>query len=377
MKVPDPAPQAAQGERGRLYIGLMSGTSLDGVDAALVEFARDAPRLIESNFIPYPEPLKRSLLALHDAGDNELDRASLLAIELSELYAQAALQLLGKSEARGAAVAAIGCHGQTVRHRPEAGYSIQLVNGALLAERTAHIVATDFRSRDLAAGGQGAPLVPAFHAVCFRDSAKTRSILNIGGIANLTFLPIKGSVAGFDTGPGNLLLDLWARRQLAQDFDRDGALAARGTFVTPLLASMMQDDYFLRPPPKSTGRDYFNERWLLRHGVDQLDAADAQATIAELTARTVADAVRRFCPGTSELFVCGGGAHNRDLMRRLASNLADLSVASTQQLGIDPDWVEAMAFAWLAKCALQREPANLPEATGAKGPRVLGAIYPA
>ncbi len=359
-----------------MYIGLMSGTSLDGVDAALVDL-RGQPFLLGAGFVPYPKNLKAILLALHEASGDELHRAALAGIELSTLYAQAVRRLLEKHGVPAQTVSAIGCHGQTVRHRPRSGYSLQLGNPARLAEGTGITVVADFRTRDIAAGGQGAPLVPAFHAAVFRDSRRHRVIANLGGIANLTDLPRKGPVTGFDTGPGNVLLDAWTRERFGRDLDRGGALAARGRPVASLLKALLADPYFRRSPPKSTGRDHFSFDWLRRFRVGRHKVEDVQATLAELTARSVAKAIARFCPGAEEVYLCGGGVRNRDLVMRITRELAGVKIASTERLGIHPDWVEAIAFAWLAQRALKRETGNLPGVTGAKGPRVLGAIYAA
>lgn len=358
-----------------LYVGLMSGTSLDGIDAALVEFT-PAPRLLASHFVPYPDSLRDTLLELHLTGANELDRSARAANELADRYACAVSALLQANDVPRDAVLAIGCHGQTVRHRPDLAYSVQLCNGARIAERTGITTVTDFRSRDLAAGGQGAPLVPAFHAARFRSADSDRAVLNLGGIANLTFLPRSGPVTGFDTGPGNMLLDAWTRRLWNEDCDRGGERAARGTVDRRLLDAMLQDSYFELAPPKSTGRDRFDLEWLLAHRPGGIGAEDMLATLTELTARTAADAARRHCAAAAEIYVCGGGVHNRELMRRIAANLEGRRVESTAALGVDPDWVEAMAFAWLARCAINNRPGNLPEVTGAAGLRVLGAIHP-
>jgi anhydro-N-acetylmuramic acid kinase len=359
-----------------IYIGLMSGTSLDGVDSVLVDLRR-RPLLLGAVFLPYPRTLKAVVLALHEASGDELHRAALAGIELSRLYAKAAGRLLEKHGLDAQAVSAIGCHGQTVRHRPEAGYSLQLGNPAWLAERTGITVVADFRSRDIAAGGQGAPLVPAFHAAVFRNSSRHRVIVNLGGIANLTDLPCKGPVKGFDTGPGNVLLDAWTRERFGQDFDRGGALAARGRPVATLLKRLLADPYFRRSPPKSTGRGHFSFDWLRRFSVGRHRAEDVQATLAELTACSVAKAIARHCPGAEEVYLCGGGVRNRDLVMRITRALPGVKIASTQRLGIHPDWVEGMAFAWLAQRSLKRRAGSLPEVTGARGPRVLGAIYAA
>jgi len=359
-----------------LYIGLMSGTSLDGVDAALVDL-HGKPLLLGAVFLPFPKTLKATLLALHEASEDELHRTALAGIELSTLYAKAVDRLLKRNGVPAQTVSAIGCHGQTVRHRPESGYTLQLGNPAWLAEHAGIPVVADFRSRDIAAGGQGAPLVPAFHAAVFRDSRHHRVVVNLGGIANLTDLPRRGKVTGFDTGPGNILLDSWARARFDRDFDRGGALATQGQPIAALLKALLADPYFRRPPPKSTGRDYFNLGWLNRFGVRHYRAEDVQATLTELTARSVRKAIAKFCPGAEEVYLCGGGVRNRDLVRRITGALAGIRVTSTARLGVHPDWVEAMAFAWLAQRAFKREIGSLPEVTGAKGPRVLGAVYAA
>ena len=371
---------SARGDPGQLFAGLMSGTSLDGVDAVLVDLA-DKPRLISAHHLAFPTPLRESLLALHESGHNEIDRAARLANELSELYAVAVARLIEHSviehSVAGAsnAVAAIGCHGQTVRHRPEKGYTVQLVNPSLLAERTGITVVADFRGRDVAAGGEGAPLVPAFHAHCFRDDRRHRVIVNIGGIANVTDLPPEGAVRGFDTGPGNMLLDAWARSHLGRDYDRDGDFAAGGIVQEALLSRMLADEFFRRAPPRSTGRDHFGAEWLRGFGIDAVAPADVQATLAELTARSIAGAIGEHCESATEVYLCGGGVHNRDLVSRLVRSLGGRRVESTEALGIHPDRVEATAFAWLAQRALRGEPGNLPSVTGARGLRVLGAIY--
>ena len=359
-----------------IYIGLMSGTSLDGVDAVLVRL-NGSPVLLATGFLPYPKRLKAKLLSLHEPFRDELDAAALVGLELSRHYTRAVDVVLKKSGVSAAAVCAIGCHGQTIRHRPRSGYTLQLGNPAWLAERTGISVVADFRSRDIAAGGQGAPLVPAFHAACFRDSRRHRVIVNLGGIANVTDLPVEGPVTGFDTGPGNVLLDAWAMEHFGRAFDRRGALASRGKAVAALLKAMLADPYFRLSPPKSTGRDRFNLKWLRAFRAGRHDPEDVQATLAELTARNISGAIAQFCPGAKEAYLCGGGAHNVDLVGRIARMLPGVRIASTEELGIHPDWVEAMAFAWLAQRALKRKTGSLPAVTGARGSRVLGAIYPA
>ncbi len=360
-----------------LFIGLMSGTSLDGVDAALVEFTAPIPTLIESTYLPFPAALRAELHALQAPAPNELDRAARAANELARLYADASLALLGQAGIPPAAIRACGCHGQTIRHRPDAGYTLQIGNPALLAERTGMCVIADFRSRDVAAGGQGAPLVPAFHAAAFGAKGKHRVIANIGGIANLSDLPPSGAVTGFDTGPGNVFLDMWIQRHLGEAHDSNGAWAHSGTVLAEVLAAMLAEPYFARRPPKSFGRDLFNTAWLEKFPLQPAAPRDVQATLAELSARSIAAGVDRYCAQADELYVCGGGAHNLDLLERLRRNLPGCRIDTTAALGIEPDWVEAIAFAWLAKQTLDGRPANLPAVTGASGERVLGAIYPA
>ncbi|MGP1677034.1 MAG: anhydro-N-acetylmuramic acid kinase [Burkholderiales bacterium] len=360
-----------------LFVGLMSGTSLDGVDAALVDFAARTPALIGTAYLPFPLPLKAELHALQAPGPNELDRAARAGNALSRLYAEAVLALLKQADIPPAVIRTCGCHGQTIRHRPDAGYSLQIGNPALLAELTGIGVVADFRSRDIAAGGQGAPLVPAFHAAVFGADARHRVIVNIGGIANLSDLPARGAVAGFDTEPGNVLLDLWIHRHLGKEHDSAGAWAQNGTVLAEVLAAMLADPYFVRRPPKSCGRDLFNSAWLEKFALQRAAAQDVQATLAELSARSIAGAVDQHCPQADELYICGGGAHNLDLFERLRRSLPQCHIDTTAALGTDPDWVEAIAFAWLAKQTLAGRPSSLPAVTGAGGERILGAIYPA
>ncbi len=323
---------------------------------------------------PMPAALRAELLALQQPGPDELARAALATVALTDLYAEVASELAARADTP---VTAIGAHGQTVRHRPELGYTLQLIDGARLAERTGLVAVVDLRSADVAAGGQGAPLVPAFHALAFASATHRRAVVNVGGIANVSLLPAGGgTVTGFDTGPGNLLMDGWCERHLGVPYDRDGAWAAGGRVDDALLARLLDEPYFALPPPKSTGRDLFTPGWLdarLGPSATSLAARDVQATIAELTAATIADACRAF--RADEVRVCGGGAHNRYLMARLAARLAPIEVTGTEALGVDPGAVEALAFAWLARERLAVRPANLPAVTGARGPRVLGAIH--
>ena len=357
----------------------MSGTSLDGVDAVLAEIGPTGQiRLLHTHYLPYPDALRAQLLALHMPQPDEIHLAAIAANALARLYAEAVKALLdGFAPDR---VRAIGCHGQTLRHRPADGYTLQIGNASLLAELTGITVVADFRSRDIAAGGQGAPLVPAFHARVLRHPDVHRVIANIGGIANITDLPVNGPVRGWDTGPGNMLLDAWIKRHSGVHYDRDGAWAASGSVHPGLLAALMRHAYLQLPPPKSAGREQFNLDWL-DASLGSLDEAlappDVQATLLEFTAMSLADAVNRECTGAQELYVCGGGAHNRTLMQRISARLPGIRVATTATLGIDPDWVEALAFAWLARQTLHHAPGNLPAVTGARGERVLGAIYPA
>jgi len=357
----------------------MSGTSLDGIDAVLAEIGPTGqPRLLQTHYLPYPDSLRAQLLALHTPQADEIHLSACAANELARRYAEAVSPLLDGLATGG--VRAIGCHGQTLRHRPADGYTLQIGNAALLAELTGITVVADFRSRDIAAGGQGAPLVPAFHAHALRHPGIHRVIANIGGIANVTDLPQDGTVRGWDTGPGNMLLDAWVQRHRGTNYDRDGAWAASGSVHPGLLAALTKHPYLQNPPPKSAGREQFNLDWLeatLGNLDEAVDPADVQATLLEFTAGSLADAVSRECGGVQELYVCGGGAHNGALMQRIRDRLPNVSVATTTTLGIDPDWVEALAFAWLARQTLHHEPGNLPAVTGARGERILGAIYPA
>ncbi len=356
----------------------MSGTSLDGVDVILANFnsTNNQPNLLATHYLPYPTSLRERLLALHTPQPNELHLANQLAIELSDIYAQSVNTMLATSGVLKNQIRAIGCHGQTVRHCPEAGYTIQLANGARLAEQTGICSIVDFRSRDIAAGGQGAPLVPAFHAETLRSSDEHRVIVNIGGIANLTNLPISGAISGFDCGPGNLLMDAWTLRHLGQPVDKEGNWAASGKYLPALLEQLQSSSFFAAHPPKSAGREQFNLHWLEQHLNGNEAPQDVQATLLELTARGISDAAKRWCAGYAAFYVCGGGVHNTALMRRL-QQMADKPVLSTATLGLDPDWLEAIAFAWLAHRCLNNLPGNLPAVTGARGLRVLGAIYPA
>jgi anhydro-N-acetylmuramic acid kinase len=365
------------------YIGLMSGTSTDGVDGVLAHIQDGVPpRVLAQASLPMPPELRREFLALNLPGENELERGALAANGLAQLYASAVQALLAQANLPASGIAAIGAHGQTVRHRPELGYTVQLNAPALLAERTGIAVVADFRSRDVAAGGQGAPLVPAFHAAMFAADAP-RAVLNLGGIANVTLLGPGRPVTGFDTGPANMLMDEWCRRHTGQEFDRDGAYAAAGKVDDNILTYLLASEPWLQKrPPKSTGRDLFNAQWLDNRLAawsgycKQLRNQDIQATLQRFTAATVANAIQAEAPDTRDVLVCGGGARNPGLMRDLADCL-QRPVQATDDHGVPAQWVEALAFAWLAHAHLQGTPAGLPEVTGAQGRRLLGALYPA
>ncbi|RYF75632.1 MAG: anhydro-N-acetylmuramic acid kinase [Comamonadaceae bacterium] len=366
-----------------LYIGLMSGTSLDGVDGVLVDLADDRIAVRGHAAAAFPAELRSELLALNTAGDNELHRAALAGNALVRLYASVVDQLLTAAGMRADAVTAIGAHGQTVRHRPGEfdgiGYTLQLNQAGLLAELCGIDVVADFRSRDVAAGGQGAPLVPAFHHAAFGLPDSASCVLNIGGIANLSVLPPGGSdVIGFDCGPGNVLLDAWCLRHTGLPYDAEGRWAAGGRVLPALLAGCLAEPYFDRSPPKSTGRDLFHRDWLAQRldasGVGAPAPADVQATLAQLTAETCARAVSRHGLGAATHHQ-HGGALNTDLMQRIRTLLPGVAVVSSNERGLPPLEVEATAFAWLARRLLRGEPGNLPKVTGARGARLLGAVY--
>jgi anhydro-N-acetylmuramic acid kinase len=367
-----------------LYIGLMSGTSLDGVDGVLVDFAASRPQILQHCWQSLAPGLAAELLALNQPGPDELHRAALAANALARAYASVVQALLATGGLSRSDVVAVGAHGQTVRHRPgefdATGYTLQLNNPALLAELVGIDVVADFRSRDVAAGGQGAPLVPLFHQALFGQEAHTVCVLNIGGIANLTVLDPARSPLGFDCGPGNALMDHWCRLHTGQAFDKDGRWAAGGVVVDGLLRALMDEAYLRATPPKSTGRDLFNPAWLshrLQHGPEAAPA-NVQATLLEFTARVCADSVLGYATGSTMLLVCGGGALNLRLMERLAACLPTMQVRSTGYGGgMDPMQVEATAFAWLARRTLKRDALALQNITGAKGARVLGCVYPA
>jgi len=367
-----------------LYLGLISGTSADGIDAALVDIsARGHSRLIATLARPYPAQLRRSILALYHDGPREIERLGRLDFQLGESFAATALDLLRHARIAPRRVRAIGSHGQTVRHVPGGGapYTLQIGNPSVIAARTGITTVADFRARDLALGGQGAPLVPAFHAAAFRHPRHARAIVNVGGIANLTWLPRKGrgAVTGFDTGPGNALLDGWAQAHGRGARDDGGRWALGGTVHRRLLQRLLADSYLRLPPPKSTGREYFHLAWLRRRAGAMLAAVparDVAATLAALTAESIARAVRGQGRPAGGVYICGGGVHNNAIMGELGARLAPFPVAPTDDLGLPADWVEATAFAWLACRTIKTQPGNLPAVTGARKAVVLGGIYP-
>lgn len=361
-----------------LYIGVMSGTSLDGIDICLVDIAEQCS-LIASHYIPMPAPFQQELLALCSSADDEISRAAQAENRWAILVAHGINTLLAQTNTKPEQIRAIGSHGQTIRHEPSKHFTVQIGNPALLAELTNICVVSDFRRRDMAAGGQGAPLVPAFHEILFKHRDAPCAILNIGGFSNVTLLAAEQATRGFDCGPGNVLLDAWIQDKQGKAFDKNGDWAASGKVNLQLLERMLQEPFFNTQGPKSTGRELFNLKWLnsILLNYPKITTEDVQATLAQFTATTVAQSLLQAQSNTQEVWVCGGGAHNADLLNRLRQELPNCSVAATDQLGISADWMEAMAFAWLAHCCLEGIASNRPAVTGAKGLRVLGAIYPA
>ncbi len=364
------------------YIGVMSGSSLDGIDVALTDFTGEQCKVISTHFQAYPDSIKHALLKLHFPSDNELEQSALIANKLAFLYAESIHALLDKNALTANDVIAIGCHGQTIRHQPKynntVGYTIQLGNNALLAELTNISVVGDFRSRDIAAGGEGAPLVPAFHHAIFASTTKNRAIINIGGIANISYLAKDGGVIGFDSGPGNMLIDYWVERVLNKAYDDNGIWAATGKIIDHLLEQFLGDAYFSLIPPKSTGRDLFNQSWLEPYITNKnYPAEDIARTLTELTGQSICLALQQYCPEVEEVYLCGGGARNQLLVASIRSKLDTMPLFTTKEIGVDVDWVEAVAFAWLAKQAIEKKSSNLPSVTGAIASRVLGAIYQA
>jgi len=365
-----------------LYLGLISGTSVDGIDAALVEFAADGTiSLCFGRTYPWDPGLRAQLVALGQEGSQlSLDTLAELDVRIACAFAEVAHRALADSGTPASAIAAIGSHGQTLRHRPwgEVPFTLQLGDPSTLAERTGITVVADFRRRDVAAGGHGAPLLSGLHAVLLRSADESRAVLNLGGIANLTLLPADASrpVRGFDSGPANGLMDAWCLRHLGEAFDRDGVFARSGKVDAALLARLLSDPWFTVPPPKSSGRDQFHLSWVDAHLAGNERPADVQATLLALSACTITDVLNGEQPETTRLIVCGGGVHNPALMSALRTELPDCVVESSAVYGLEPDYIEAMGFAWLARQTLMGLPGNLPSVTGARGSRVLGGIYP-
>ncbi len=366
-----------------LFIGLMSGTSMDGIDAVVVDFSNNRPHLLATHLEPIPNRLRQNLRQLAQPGDDGIDQVGAADIEMGCLLAKAVNSLLSSNGISSGDISAIGSHGQTIRHRPDntPPFTLQIGDPNTIAQLTGITTIADFRGRDMAAGGVGAPLVPAVHVDLFQQRRSTRGVLNIGGIANITLLPAAnegGTVVGYDTGPGNTLMDSWCRQHLNQPYDVHGAWAATGRVIMPLLESMLADPYFKRPPPKSSGPEYFSPDWLQQQ-IERLQQPftnqDVQATLLELTAQTVSLALQQHTIKIKELLVCGGGVHNSLLMQRLADLLQPTTVSSTATDGVEPDWLEALAFAWLACRTLNGLTGNLPAVTGAKSAVILGGIY--
>ena len=370
-----------------IYIGLMSGTSLDSVDAVAVRF-EPAFELIASHSEPIPAEIDQQIRSIMQPGDNEIERMGRLDLELGKLFATATNNLISQNHLNKQEIAAIGSHGQTIRHRPEAGFTLQIGDPNTIAELTGITTIADFRRRDMAAGGQGAPLVPAFHSNLFRSTEYNRVLVNIGGMANLTILPADTNqpVLGYDTGPGNVLMNSWIQRHQNRTYDHDGNWAATGQVIPELLQTMLTLPYFSEPAPKSTGREQFNDQWLeqMLTTLDQNPAPeDVQATLLELTAVTINDAILshqlsgqlNHQSSDLQVYLCGGGSFNTRLKQRLAEFLQPHYLSTTEELGLNPDWVEAAAFAWLAKRTLEQQSGNEPAVTGAAGYRPLGGIF--
>ncbi|MCK4866222.1 MAG: anhydro-N-acetylmuramic acid kinase [Gammaproteobacteria bacterium] len=364
-----------------IYIGLMSGTSLDGIDAALVRFNNEQPSVLETICLPLSANLKDEIKSLINPGENEINRLIVLDVQLGKRFAEVVKQLLDKTNINKKDIIAIGSHGQTIRHLPTAEFpsTLQIADANIIAEETGITTVADFRRRDMAAGGQGAPLVPAFHEQIFHNIEKSRVILNLGGIANITVLPADKSkaVTGFDTGPANTLMNHWIQQQQNKSYDEGGQWASTGKIHYEFLDELLKDDYFKLTPPKSTGTEYFNPVWLTRK-LSQfpfLAAEDVQASLTAFTATTIKDAVKQYATATEEIIICGGGVHNDFLLQQLKQLLPSIEINSSAKYGLDPDYIEATAFAWLAKQTMEHKAGNLPEVTGAKRAVILGGVY--
>lgn len=366
-----------------IYIGLMSGTSMDGIDAIAIDFSAVPWKILGTYHYAMPKHVREKLIALCQPGENEIHRMMQLDRELGELFSESTLKLLTRINKTADDIIAIGSHGQTVRHFPEGhhAYSLQIGDPNTISELTGITTVADFRRRDIAAGGQGAPLTPAFHTTMFSDEKENRVVLNIGGIANITILPSTQQdtpILGFDTGPGNTLMDTWIHKHQGKTFDTEGKWAASGKLNLLLLKSFLADNYLQLPPPKSTGREYFHEAWLQNHLAkisDTISPADIQATLAEFTAQSIAMHIQRYAVNTQRVLICGGGIHNDIVISRLTDLLQPIQVDSTENFGVHPDWIEAFSFAWFAFKTLHHQTSNLASVTGAKHECVLGGVY--
>lgn len=371
-------------DKPELYIGLMSGTSADAIDAVVVSINNQSISIINNHSLSYPNAIRHEILALSTPGENEIVRMGILDQKLGDLFAQTTIELLEKSNIDADKIHAIGSHGQTIRHYPPSvsqhPFSLQIGDANIIAQQTGITTVTDFRRKDIAAGGEGAPLVPAFHNAVFSDKTKQRVILNIGGMANISILNFDNECTGFDTGPGNALMDAWIYQHKQQAYDDKGSWSKTGTSNTELLGILLGNPYFQSTPPKSTGRETFNSDWLkncLSQTTVSIKPEDIQATLLELTAISISNSIKNYAKECSEVYVCGGGAFNQALIQSLHNKLTPIMVTTTESLGIPPQWVEAAAFGWLAHQTMHNKPANCPKVTGAKHSAILGGIYPA
>ena len=362
----------------RRYIGLMSGTSIDSIDAAIVSFEDDRPTLLATLEYPITANLREQLIELCQPGDNEIERLGQADHLLGLAFADASQKILAKAGLTAKDITAIGSHGQTIRHRANSAtpFTLQIGDPNIIAYKTGITTVSDFRRKDIASGGQGAPLAPAFHKAVFSSSTVNRAIINIGGIANITLLSANGECFGYDTGPGNGLMDAWIEKHLNKKYDENGEWGNSGNVIPELLSSLLEHDFLSLPHPKSTGREEFNLFWLESLTENKaFKAEDVQATLLNFTAHTITNEIKKLKEKPNEVYICGGGAYNKALMLQLEQLLHPTIIASTQQLGINPEWIEAAAFAWLAKQTLEKKPGNLSAVTGAREDVVLGAIY--
>jgi len=357
-----------------LLFGVMSGTSLDGIDIVLINQNNKSIKIIEFMHIPYNLNTRKNLLELHSEKNSDLEHSIQISLSHAQITAKGIKKILKKNNLMTKDIECIGYHGQTIRHYPERGYSVQLGSANLLAELTNISVVSDFRNRDIVAGGQGAPLVPAFHNEFFFKKNKNRIIINIGGISNITYLPTNKKIIGFDCGPGNILLDHWIKIQHNKNFDNQGKWAKSGKLIGDLLVNFKKDSYFKKRPPKSTGRELFNIDWMNKFDVKNYPPEDIQRTLLELTVVTINESIKKFCYSVDEIYICGGGSKNKFLVKRLEANTG-ININTTDILGIPSQQVEAIAFAWLANKCIQKQVNNSPTITGASGPRILGAIH--